>query len=309
MVASNGATEASGSEVLSGSRQDICCSATCKELADALLPCRETEWQIKGAECTMFGARGLPDLQVVALRGVCPDHIHVPKQCGLHLAGVATLDKLGTEEWSSALANLQSLGIWKRTLCLQHSPDLFGDAQKWKNLSIVSIDVYHWGAGNAPVSLASLAHLQQIFVGAAEVMYVTVPAKVSWHKLGLRGGDRLEVNFENMDTFANTVRSGAFTSRNLAGPCLFHLCHTLAEHGIPWASRERGEYGETTLAFPSSDAGESLDCFCGACMECLRASGGAEACSKVLSVDDANGSDEESDDEIEDLDEEEEEVF
>lgn len=35
----------------------------------------------------------------------------------------------------------------------------------------------------------------------------------------------------------------------------------------------------------------------------------AEACSKVLSVDDANGSDEESDDEIEDLDEEEEEVF
>ncbi|CAL8463384.1 g2918 [Coccomyxa elongata] len=33
----------------------------------------------------------------------------------------------------------------------------------------------------------------------------------------------------------------------------------------------------------------------------------AEACSKVLSVDDANGSDEESDDEIEDLDEEEEE--
>ena len=231
----------------------------------------------------------LPDLRAVALHGVCPDHTHLPKECDLHIAGLKTLDALSHGKESSALAYLRSLEVSKADPNFPESPVLYGDSQKWKNLSTVSIHVYKWGTWNAFASLANLAHVQRLFVDADMELYVTVPAKVSWHKLGLRANDWMEVKFEDMDAFAGTVRSCAFTSVHLAGPRMFQLCLALAEHGISWASREL-EDGNTTLAFPDITAGDFSDCFCGACMKCLTAFGVAEACSKVLSEDDVTGS-------------------
>lgn len=107
---------------------------------------------------------------------------------------------------------------------------------------------------DAPVSLAILVHVQQLFVRAAREAYVTVPAKVSWQKFGLLGNKEMEVTFDDIDTFATTVKNCAFSSRYLAAPCLFRLCLAMAESGIPWESF-RDEDGLTTLAFPTVNVG------------------------------------------------------
>ena len=206
--------------------------------------------------------RSLPDLRAVALHGVCPDHTLLPKECGLHLGGLVTLDTIGDDEWASALANLQSIDFVNNDLFLPQLPEIFGDIDL-QTLSTVVMEYKKCGKINAPVSLASLAHVQQLYVSAVHEVYVTVPGKVSWQKFGLWGDDRLEVTFEGINAFATTVKSCAFSSRSFAGPCLFQLCQTLAERGIPWTScsHERME-GGIMLAIPTKDAGDFLGCFC-----------------------------------------------
>ncbi|BDA48749.1 hypothetical protein COCOBI_12-4310 [Coccomyxa sp. Obi] len=233
-----------------------------------------------------------PSLRAVALHGVFPYHILLPKDCGLHLAGhMDTLDTLGytdrhpdwadgRQSWVPALADLQSLNFVNKELSLTQLPDIYASFQGLQNLSIVALDIGSCGEADAPVSLAHLAHVQQLFIDAAGHLYVTVPAAVSWQKLGLCGANRMEVTFEDMHAFARTVKNCAFTSGNLEGPCLFQLCLVLAECGVPWVSCRKDD-GATRLAFPTSDAGNLSGCFCGACMKCLRASGVAEVCSDV----------------------------
>ena len=224
--------------------------------------------------------KSLPDLRAVAFHGVCPDDTLLPKECGLHLAGLVTLDTIGDEKWSSALANLRSIDFVNNNLFLPQLPGPFGNVDM-QNLSIVIMEFQDCGKANAPVSLAALAHVQQLCICVDREVYVTVPAKVSWQKLRLWGTDKLEVTFEDINAFATTVGSCSFSSINLAGTCLFQLCLALAERGIPWVpfKNENGA-GAITLAFPATDAGEFSGCFCGACMECLRATGMAEGCPK-----------------------------
>lgn len=69
--------------------------------------------------------QSLPDLHVVALHGVCPEHTLLPKKCDLHLAGLVTLDTLGDEEWGSALANLRSIDFVNKSQFAREWPDLF----------------------------------------------------------------------------------------------------------------------------------------------------------------------------------------
>ena len=239
--------------------------------------------------------KSLPDLRAVALHKVCPDHTILPKECDLHLAGLVTLDILGDEKWGSALANLQSIEFRDIGAFLPQLPGLFGNVDLQK-LSIVSMYFNECGETNAPVSLAVLAHVRQFCVCAGGEVYVTVPAKVSWQDVRFWGHQKLEVTFKDINAFATTVGTCAFCSNNLAGPHFFRLCHTLAERGIPWKSsrHSRNKGGVTTLAFPNSDAECFPGCVCGACMECLRATGMAEACSKDQDEDEEEEEEESS---------------
>ena len=96
----------------------------------------------------------------------------------------------------------------------------------------------------------------------------------------LFGGKRLEVFLKDINAFATTIRSCAFSSLKFAGPWMFQLCSVLAERGVRWDSYNIAD-GRTKLAFPTSVAGDYPGCFCGACMVCLRATGIVEACSEV----------------------------
>ena len=126
--------------------------------------------------------KSLPDLRFVALHGVCPDDTLLPGECGLHLAGLVTLDAIGDEEWDSALTNLRTIEFVNLDLLLPHLPGLFGNVDL-QNLSIIAMDVKECGEVDEPVSLALLAHVQQLYICAQQEVYVTVPAKVSWQHL------------------------------------------------------------------------------------------------------------------------------
>ena len=247
--------------------------------------------------------KSLPDLRAVALHGVCLDDTLLPGECDLHLAGLVKLDTLGDEKWGSALANLRSIKFQDIRAFLPELPGLFGNVD-FENLSIVFIYIATCGEVNAPVSLAYLAHVHKLYVCAEEDLYVHVPAKVSWQRFRLWGAERLEVTFEDIYGFATPVGSCAFCYTDLSGGCLFDLCSILAERGVPWVSG-RDEHGLTRLQFPTSDAGNFPGCFCGACMQCLRAAGIAEGCSK--DQDEIEEGEEEEEEEGEEEEEEEEE--
>ena len=170
------------------------------------------------APCLQLGM--LPHLHAVRLHSICPANTFLPENCSLHLFGLSEQDfTTASSCWDSALTNIRTFDFDGDDLCIDKLPTFFSSLQ---NVTTVEFIVLNLGAADAYLQLDCLSHMQRLYLGA-NLVYVQVPARVSWHKVSITGFDAMGLSFADPIYFAEHVPNAHFKYSYHTGPSLFML--------------------------------------------------------------------------------------
>lgn len=147
---------------------------------------------------------------------------------------------------------------------------LNGTVNPLQNLRILNI---HGFSAHPAFDLKCFARVRKLRISGRDVA-VRLPAGVCWDALELDATDKLVLEFEDLSGFPVAVPNFLATYGNLRGTKVLELCTALALNGIKCAFEEEKQ-GESMFWYPARQ--RCSGCCCGACLDCLVASGQAVA--------------------------------
>ncbi|BDA48226.1 hypothetical protein COCOBI_11-4860 [Coccomyxa sp. Obi] len=213
----------------------------------------------------------LPKLRVVVLKGIISKSISVPKACQLHIA-----INICTDMQKSILANIHGMDV-KMPHLDGATLDLFlkRTLEPLQNLQILHIQVQCWGSdyGTSVLDLKAFARIEHLRISGMDLT-LRFPAGVCWNTIEVVASNKLVLDFEDLNDFTKAVHSFSASYNHLCSTQALELCTVLAMSEITCAFQKE-ERGKSMFWFPAEISPSG--CWCGACLDCLVASGQAVA--------------------------------
>ena len=215
--------------------------------------------------------KDLPSLRVAVLKGINPESISVPMGCQLHIDISNKSDMQRTGMWQRALVNIHGFDI-----TMPH-PDLaaleFFQNMTLKPLQNIQVLHIQLSGGNSVYDVFDLTGFARIkkLSTSGEDLALRIPAGVSWDTLEVVAKEGLLLIFEDVSGFTQAVHCFSACYSRLCGTGALELCAAQLLRGIKCAFQDKGSGRWSKLWFPADAS--PFGCCCGACLECLIASG------------------------------------
>ncbi|BDA45359.1 hypothetical protein COCOBI_07-1460 [Coccomyxa sp. Obi] len=216
----------------------------------------------------MLEMDGLPHLRVLVLKAIVPESIKVPKACQVHI-GVSPTTDMQNSMWQCVLANIHALKV-DLPMPDTASVDLF-----WKrilsplqNLRILDM---HVCTAQPVLYLKPFAQIEKLRISGQD-LDLYFPAGVSWDTVEVDATGSLELDFEDLSGFPLAVPRFAARYGVLRSTQTLQLCATVALYGIE-CTYWRKKHWKSMFWYPVGQ--RPCECWCGACLDCLVASGQA----------------------------------
>ena len=256
------------------------------------------EQQVSGAlELTALKA-----LRSVRLDELLPESTTLGDRCELHLVTHSDGLKIVHPVWDTVLPHLRSLLLDDNSSALMGMPNVFYKAE---NLVKATLWVNHIGTASVPVKLhGALARVEELHVQCRD-LHAIVPSDVAWRNINLTVRNVLDLRFEAVLSFAETIPAFCFRYRHLEvsysltqlrvalhlwyvpysapnvlvqGPHLIELAAILARRYLEWKGHFRDNSITSGVCFPVAQPpcgcwGALDKCSCAACFACLRRAG------------------------------------
>ena len=225
--------------------------------------------------------RKLPSLCEVALRGLRPTHMSLPKHCGLHIDDVYAQDlrSYSSSAWQALRTNVRNVGLIVNSEAdlIQAPSDIMTAFHCSPFVSALNKLTFLCMKENGMTRL-DLGRFQQFkrlsFRG--ENLKLRLPKGVFWEALRFDDEGSLDLEIEDAQQLPSLVPSFFASQRGTIGMWLAELTDELNLQSIPWG-RKKIQFGRFNFQYSRFGCNAGLDdeCCCGACMKCLIAAGHA----------------------------------
>ncbi|BDA45355.1 hypothetical protein COCOBI_07-1420 [Coccomyxa sp. Obi] len=213
---------------------------------------------------------GLPHLRLFVLKAYAQDLIKVPKGCQVHIQVYCGTD-MQRSMWRGVLGNIHSIDA---SILMPDAPilEVFLDKAftPLQNLRILNLHVY---SSSFVFNLAEFARVEKLCISGRN-LNIYLPAGVSWDTLELDAKDKLNLKFEDLNGFLLSVPRFAARFRFLRNTQALQLCTAMALNGIKCAFEDPEEEQDKYMFWYPVEQ-RPFGCCCGACLDCLVASGQA----------------------------------
>ena len=217
--------------------------------------------------------RDLSNLRVVVLKGLAPDSISVPEACQLQIALFYGIDRdmQNGNLWRRVLANINSIdAIMTHLDTVQLTIFLNATLKPLQNLQTLRIEM----SGNTSIrnvlDLTGFAQIKKLCISGKELA-LRIPADVSWDTLEVIATEGLALGFEDVGAFTQAVHCFSASYKHLCSTGALELCRALTLRGIKCTFLDNGPDACCKFWFPAAVI--PFGCCCGACLDCLIASG------------------------------------
>ena len=150
----------------------------------------------------------LTALRTVALDGLVPESIQLNEEgCELHVAQ-HSYPCIKDAVWDTVLPHLRSVWVSDSSAFVRALPSCLLKAEK---LTRASLRVHRFGTTAAPVPLkGAVAQAGALAVQCKKDLHATVPADVAWQEVSLAATNVLDLQFEAVATFGETIPAFCF---------------------------------------------------------------------------------------------------
>lgn len=225
--------------------------------------------------------RKLPSLCEVALRGLRPTHMSLPKYCGLHIDDVLAQDlrSYSSSAWQALRTNVRNVGLLVNSNedLIQAPSDIMTAFYCSPSVSALNKLSLFWMKKDrmTRIDLGGFRQFKRLsFCG--KNLKLRLPKGVVWEALRFDDEGSLDLEIEDAQQLPSLVPSFFASQQGTIGMWMADLTDELNLQSIPWG-RKKIEFGRFNFQYSRSGCNAALndECYCGACMQCLVAAGQA----------------------------------
>lgn len=217
----------------------------------------------------------LPHLETLVLRNIRPRKLEISASCCLHLLDYHSLD-MADRLWAGLLSNIRSIGVTLETPYVTNIDRLMSAClEPLQKLCKVTIKLEpEWRYLLTPLCMEAFSHLQRVAV-TGTCMHICIPLEVSWQEASFDATEDLTLDFRSIEAFVSAVPRFSASASNFTKSRRARLCAVLDRRRISWGC-QKGMSAIYKFWYPAEN-GPARPCGCGACLDCLVASGKAVA--------------------------------